>query len=143
MSAQTNDFEKELWEEALYFHAKVKEGIIAIADDVYSRILRRTPFQTGYLLANWQIGAKRDTGKQLRYRRNKKKQSTTRYGATIAAQWSFATFVQNFDDPFMQFRIVNNAPYAPFVRTQESGAGMMELVLLSLQEVDAKKYEVI
>lgn len=142
MSAETDAFEKELWAEALEIHEKIKDGIITIAEDLFHRILRRTPFQTGYLLANWQIGETSQTRSRVKLKARTRKASITRQGATARAIESLTRYMQALSDPFAEIRIVNTAPYASFVHEKSGGPHLEDLVELSVQEVNARTYEV-
>jgi hypothetical protein len=135
-------FERELWQEALDFHESVKDGIGFIVEELFVRILNRTPFRTGYLLANWQVGEAAQTRARVKFRGRTRRYSITRQGATAKALESLRAYLDNLADPYQQIRVINTAPYASFVREKGDGVALEDLVSLSVQETDATTYEV-
>jgi hypothetical protein len=135
-------FERELWEEAIEFHEAVKRGLVIIVEDLLTRILRRSPFKTGYLLANWQTGEKAATRSRVKFRGRTKRASITRQGAVSVAVAGFRQWAESLQDPYQEIRIINTADYASFVHEKDGGASLEDLVALSVQEVNAKTYEI-
>lgn len=144
MSAEVNadEFAAELWQEALVLHKGIKQGIAYFAELLFSKILDRTPFRTGYLLANWQIGGKASIrSRRVKFRGRYQKYSITRTGARNVALNSLKAFIAGLQDPYQAIDIVNNAPYAEFVHGKE-GPYLSDLVALSVAEVEPLSVEV-
>ncbi len=142
MSRETDAFERELAAESAEIMAAIRDGVITIAEDLFLRILRRTPFQTGYLLANWQIGRTEETRSRVKFKGRTRRTSITRFGASSRAVESLRAYMESMSDPFQEVRIINTAPYASFVHERNGGAHLEDLVELSIQEVNARTYEV-
>lgn len=143
MSNDLDDFERELWEEAQLYVDAIKRGMSQIVSELFEKIIARTPFRTGYLISQWKIGDKNTEGlrKRAKFKARTKRTSATRIGAASVALKSLQDFLATMNDPFEKIQVVNNAPYASFVRGKGQDFFLDEIELAT-REVDRKEYEV-
>lgn len=139
--SNADDFGKALWDEALVMHDAMTEGMKVITRDLFGRILRRTPVDTGKLLANWQVGVTQRIRGRVKATRRKRARFS-RAEATGIANAQLEAALDALQDPFTEITIVNNQGYAEFVRLKNGGPTLSDLVELSVREVENSVYEV-
>jgi len=135
--SELSNFAEQLTRESEALQAKMREGVIALASDLFARILRRTPYQTGYLVSGWTVSAR---GKGVSTRRR----GTGATAASVAARLSreLRAVLERGKELAPAVTLTNTAPYSSFVHEKDGGPHLEDLVDLSIQEVNARRLEV-
>lgn len=139
MSAELDDFARELAEDFAAFKESALEGVKLIAKEAHEKILARTPIDRGHLVANWQMSlgererrriaeTKGRRGRKVRLSRSEAE------GLSLRSQ----DVLNGLQDPFTEVYLNNNQPYASFVEDGTSKTSPVGMAKATLAELDAK-----
>lgn len=139
MSAELDDFARELQEDFEAFKDLALDGVKLIAKEAHEKILERTPIDRGHLVANWQVSASERERKRIAETKGRRGQRA-RFTRSEAEALSLRTqdALNGLQDPFTEVYLNNNQPYASFVEDGTTKTSPVGMVKTTLAELDAK-----